>query len=89
MTSKNFNNKEKEITIDDLAIIINKGFEENKLDISELKNEVSELKYDINERLDSVENILMDYKPRIEKSEDSIKELQSDFRQLLGMKKRV
>ena len=79
----------KEITIDDLAIIINKGFEGNQKDISDLKTDFNEFKYDINEKLDSIENILMDYKPRIENTEDQIKELQFKYDQLLGMKKRV
>ena len=79
----------KEITINDLAIIINKGFEGNQKDISDLKTDFNEFKYDINEKLDSIENILMDYKPRIENTEDQIKELQFKYDQLLGMKKRV
>lgn len=81
---KNNNN---ETPINDLAIMINKGFEEAKLDSDQLRGEVNEFKFDINERLDSIENILMDYKPRIEKTEEQIKELQSDYRQLMGMKK--
>ncbi len=75
--------KSKNITLDDLDRMINKGFEETakKVDMDIQFGEV-------NERLDKIEKILFwDYKNRIEKLEGEIKELQADFRQLIGIKK--
>lgn len=67
--------------IDDLAQMVAKGFEETSKEVNLQFNEV-------NERLDRIEKILFwDYKNRIEKLEDQVKELQTDYRQLLGLKK--
>lgn len=67
--------------IDDLAQMVARGFEETSKEVNLQFNEV-------NERLDRIEKILFwDYKNRIEKLEDQVKELQTDYRQLLGLKK--
>ena len=43
---------------------------------------------EVNNRFDRLEKILiLDHKNRIERLEDQVKELQADFRQLLGFKK--
>ena len=73
--------KKNDIALENLARMVNRGFEETK---SEMGIGFSE----INERLDRIERILFwDYKNRIERLEDFVKELQSDFRQLVGFKK--
>lgn len=73
----------KNITIEDLALMVAKGFEE-----SAKAKEVNEQFKEVNERLDNIEEILLkDYGNRIERLEDQVKELQSDYRQLLGIKK--
>lgn len=69
--------------IDDLAQMTAKGFEETAKE-----KEVNLRFYEVNERLDRIEKILFwDYKNRIEKLEDQVKELQADYRQLLGAKR--
>ena len=76
-----FEMKKKNITLDDLAQMVNSGFEGVKVEMNIKFSEV-------NERLDRIERILFwDYKNRIEKLEDQVKELQADYRQLLGLKK--
>lgn len=69
--------------IENLALMAAKGFEETakKVDM--------DIQFDeVNKRLDKIEKILFwDYKNRIEKLEDQVKELQTDFRQLVGFKK--
>ncbi len=73
----------KNITLNDLARMIARGFEETA------KQKEVDLRFgEVNERLDRIEKILFwDYKNRIEKLEDHVKELQRDFRQLVGFKK--
>jgi tetrahydromethanopterin S-methyltransferase subunit G len=73
--------KKNNIALEDLARMVNRGFEEMKSEMGIGFNEISE-------RLDRIERILFwDYKNRIEKLEDYVKELQSDFRQLVGFRK--
>ncbi|OGZ20588.1 MAG: hypothetical protein A2654_02530 [Candidatus Nealsonbacteria bacterium RIFCSPHIGHO2_01_FULL_43_31] len=68
----------KNITIDDLAGMVQKGFEETAK-----KDEVNERFDKIEDRLESIEKlILADHKRRIEKLEDEVKEL----RELLAVK---
>ena len=68
----------KNITIDDLAGMVQKGFEETAK-----KDEVNERFDKIEDRLESIEKlILTDHKRRIEKLEDEVKEL----RELLAVK---
>ena len=68
----------KNITIDDLAGMVQKGFEETAK-----KNEGNERFDKIEDRLESIEKlILADHKRRIEKLEDEVKEL----RELLAVK---
>ena len=73
--------KKNDIAFENLARMVNQGFEGMKLEMNVGFNEV-------NGRLDRIERILFwDYKDRIEKLEDEVKGLQSDFRQLVGFKK--
>ena len=75
--------KKNDITLEDLARMVQKGFEETAKE-----KEVNLRFNEIDERLDRIERILFwDYKNRIEKLEDQVKELQTDFRQLIGFKK--
>lgn len=68
----------KNITIDDLAGMVQKGFEETAK-----RDEVNERFDKIEDRLESIEKlILADHKRRIEKLEDEVKEL----RELLAVK---
>jgi len=80
----------KNITLDDLALMIARGFEETtkRIDLGTLEKEMNLRFSEVNERLDRIEKILFwDYKNRIERLEDQVKELQADFRQLVGLKK--
>ena len=70
--------KNKNITIDDLAGMVQKGFEETAK-----RSEVNERFDKVEDRLESIEKlILADHKRRIEKLEDEVKEL----RELLAVK---
>ena len=63
--------KNKNITIDDLAGMVQKGFEETAK-----RGEVNERFDKIEDRLENIEKlILADHKRRIEKLEDEVKEL--------------
>ena len=70
--------KNKSITIDDLAMMVKKGFDETA------KREAVDLRFDkIDERLEKIEKlILADHKRRIEKLEIEVKEL----KELLAVK---
>jgi hypothetical protein len=73
----------KTITLNDLARMVAEGFEETAKE-----KEVNLRFNEIDERLDRIEKILFwDYKNRIEKLEDQVKDLQSDFRRLVGFKR--
>ena len=77
--------------IDNLARITASGFDGvNKKfsDVNKRFDEVDKKFYEVNERLGRIETALFwDYKSRIEHLEDQVKELQSDYRQLIGVKK--
>jgi len=75
----------KNITIDDLAGMVQKGFEETakKDEVDSQFSGVNERFDKIEDRLESIEKlILADHKRRIEKLEDEVKEL----RELLAVK---
>jgi len=70
MATKKFKN----VTIDDLAGMVHHGF----LDVND---KIDKLSYEMNQRFDHLEKIIFgEYKIRIEKLEDQVKELQTDFR---------
>ena len=92
----------KNITIDDLAGMVQRGFfgvdkRFNEVDkrfneVDKRFNEVDKrfdiLETEMNARFDQLEKIILhEYRERIERLEDQIKELQTDFRQLAGFKK--
>ena len=61
----------KNITTDNLAIMVAKGFEDTKKDIGNLKS-------DMDKRFDKIDNlILADHKRRIERLEIEMKELKN------------
>ncbi|MDP3764462.1 MAG: hypothetical protein Q8Q95_02470 [bacterium] len=63
----------KKTTIEDLARMVAKGFEETAT-----KKDLGDLRLEMNRRFDKVENIiLIDHKRRIEKLELDIKELKN------------
>jgi hypothetical protein len=63
--------KKKNITIDDLAVMVQKGFEETSK-----KEEVNRRFDDVGKRFDKIEKlILTDHLERIEKLEEQVKEL--------------
>ncbi len=65
----------KNVTIDDLAVMVQKGFAETAT-----KTELKSMKNEMNERFDKIENlILADHKKRIEKLENEVKELKEIF----------
>ncbi len=67
--------KKKNITIDDLAMMVNKGFEETTK-----KSEVNARFDAVDQRLDKIEKlILADHKKRIERLETEVKELRELF----------
>jgi archaellum component FlaC len=77
--------KIKNITLDNLARMVAKGFEETatKTNLKELEKEMNNRFGEVNLRLERIEKILFwEYKERIERLEDQVKELQADFRQL-------
>ena len=67
--------KNKNVTIDDLATMVQKGFNETA------KKSEMELGFkEVNKRLDKIENlILADHKKRIERLEEGVKELKELF----------
>jgi len=69
----------KNITIDDLAVMVQKGFN----DVTEkmaTKIELKIMRSEMNERFDKIEKlILADHKKRIEKLETEVKELKEMF----------
>jgi archaellum component FlaC len=65
--------KKKNITIDDLALMVQKGFEETAK-----KKDVDKKFKDMDERFDRIEKlILADHKRRIERLEQDVKELRN------------
>ena len=63
--------KKKEITLDDLALMVGKGFEETAK-----KQEVNARFDQVNDRLDRIEQlILVNHRERIERLEIEVKEL--------------
>lgn len=67
--------KKKNITIDDLAIMVQKGFQETAK-----KTEVNGRFDVVEKRLDRIEKlILVNHKDRIEKLEEQVKELKELF----------
>jgi tetrahydromethanopterin S-methyltransferase subunit G len=74
MAKKNF-------TINDLGGMVQRGF-------GGVHEELNKKFYEVNKRLDNIEVILLkDYRQRIENLEDQVRELQADYRQLIGHKK--
>ncbi len=70
----------KPVELDGLARMVQKGFDN-------VDKQFADLKYEMKERFDDLERILLeDHQQRIERLEDQVKELQSDYRQLLGLK---
>ena len=65
----------KNITIDELAVMVQKGFAETAT-----KVELKSMRTEMNERFDKVEKlILADHKKRIERLEIEVKELREMF----------
>lgn len=78
--------KKKNLTIDDLAIMVKKGFDEIHVDfheeIGEVKNEIKEIKTEIkviNKRLDKLETLPANHERRISAVETDVKELKETF----------
>lgn len=68
----------KQITIEDLAVMVQRGFEEtaSKTEINEGFKDVNDRLNAIDQRLDRIENILIaGHDRRIEKLEDSVRQL--------------
>lgn len=72
------------MSIDRLAIMVQKGFVglENKID-----KKIDDFRIDITQRLEHIEQVILDdHRERINRLEDQVKELQADFRALVGKK---
>ena len=73
----------KQITIDDLAVMVQKGFLETGKKIDMLRSDIGGLKSDMTDvksRLDRIEKIfLVDHKHRIERLEFEVKNLKDLF----------
>ena len=67
--------KNKNVTIDDLAIMVQKGFNDVTKEMA-TKSELFSMKSEMNKRFDKIEKlILSDHRERIEKLEFEVKEL--------------
>ena len=67
--------RKKSISIDELAVMVQKGFNETAK-----KSEIDFMSMQINKRFDKIEKlILADHKNRIEKLEEEVKELKNLF----------
>jgi len=76
----------KNITIDDLAVMVQKGFDgtATKKDIMDLRTEMNIRFQRVDERFDKIEKlILQDHNRRIEKLEDQLKEVKETLAMLL------
>ncbi len=86
--------KKKNLTIDGLGLMVGRGFQsvDERFDkvekgLGDFKHEVSQRFYELNQRFDKLERIILeDYGNRIEILESQVKNLQSDFRKLVGSK---
>ena len=70
--------KKKEVTIDDLAMMVQRGFMETQKELGKTakKSEMDQRFNDVNKRFDKIEKlILSEHKERIEKLEMQVKEL--------------
>ena len=80
--------KKKNITLNDLAGMVQRGFLGVDKRFDEVDKRFDLLEAEMNARFDQLEKIIFhEYKDRIEKLENQVKELQSDFRQLVGFRK--
>jgi transcription antitermination factor NusG len=61
------NNQQKEMTIDELARIVQGGFLDLKSDIKEIKEDTENIKADLNKKVDKVDHNTLIY--RVEKLE--------------------
>jgi tetrahydromethanopterin S-methyltransferase subunit G len=79
----------KNITLDGLAGMVQRGFLDVNKRFDEVDKKFDLLEAEMNARFDQLEKIIFhEYKNRIEKLEDQVKDLQTDFRQLVGFYKK-
>ncbi|MDP3778586.1 MAG: hypothetical protein Q8R30_00880 [bacterium] len=73
----------KQMTIDDLAVMVQKGFVDSGKKMDGLKSDIDGLKSDmveVNDRLDRIEKVFtVDHKNRIERLEFEVKNLKDLF----------
>ena len=70
--------KKKEITIDDLATMVQKGFIETKTDMTSFSKSVDKRFDAVDRRLDKIEKLIIaDHRQRIERLEEEMKELKN------------
>ena len=78
----------KNLTIDDLGLMIGRGFHsvDRRFDkVYERFDGIDKQFYEVGQRFDKLERIILeDYGNRIEILESQVKNLQSDFRKLIG-----
>jgi hypothetical protein len=69
----------KEITINDLAIMVQKGFNEVTENMA-TKTELNSLEGRVNKRFDKIEKLILeDYRKRIERLESEMRDLRETF----------
>jgi archaellum component FlaC len=80
--------REENMTLENLAGMVQRGFLGVDKRFDEVDKRFDLLEREMNARFDQLEKIMFhEYKDRIERLEDEVKELQADFRQLVGFKK--
>ena len=78
----------KDVSLDDLAVMVQRGFLGVDKSFDSVDKKFDFLEAEMNNRFDRLEKIIFhEYRGRIEKLEDEVKELRADFRQLVGFKR--
>ncbi len=81
------------VTLDSLASMVQQGFlgvDERLMETEgRLRREMAEFRVEVENRFEHLEKVIFnEYHQRIERLEDQVRDLQRDFRELLGMKKK-
>ena len=77
------------VTMDSLASMVQRGFLDAVERDAEFRKEVGIFRVEVENRFEHLERVILDeYHQRIERLEDQVRDLQRDFRELLGMKRK-
>ena len=81
--------KKTPVTMDSLASMVQRGFLDTAERDAEFRKEVGIFRVEVENRFEHLERVILDeYHQRIERLEDQVRDLQRDFRELLGMKRK-